>query len=136
MSILFWFGLCIILDYLKFYREKKDGFLDFEPVLNGPEITQFSPEYIREEKEKVDMNTEGETDILKVKNLGLAFYGFGTRFWAVHDFNLAMKKGEIIGLLGPNGSGKTTTFGVLCSFLQNYKGEIWYKGRKIISRIC
>lgn len=130
LSVLFWFTACVIVDYVKFYTRKRDGLTALKPVLNGEEITPFIPESIQEEKAKLELQVEGESDILRVKNLAHAYYGFGTRFYAVHNFNLAMKKGEIVGLLGPNGSGKTTTFGVLCSFLQNFEGEIYYKGKK------
>ncbi|MBR4706700.1 MAG: ABC transporter ATP-binding protein [Pseudobutyrivibrio sp.] len=43
---------------------------------------------------------------------------------AVDHFTLTVNEGEILGLLGPNGSGKTTTINCLLSLLQYDKGEI------------
>jgi ABC-2 type transport system ATP-binding protein len=43
---------------------------------------------------------------------------------ALDHFNLDIKEGEIFGLLGPNGSGKTTTINCLLSLLRYDKGEI------------
>lgn len=43
---------------------------------------------------------------------------------AVDNFSLELKKGEILGLLGPNGSGKTTTINCILSLLSFNKGEI------------
>ena len=43
---------------------------------------------------------------------------------AVDHFNLNVNEGEILGLLGPNGSGKTTTINCLLSLLQYDKGSV------------
>src|SRR3989454_8618783 len=41
---------------------------------------------------------------------------------AVRDLNLQIFKGEVFGLLGPNGSGKTTTIRMLCGLLAPSEG--------------
>lgn len=43
---------------------------------------------------------------------------------ALDHFNLQVKEGEIFGLLGPNGSGKTTAINCILSLLKYDKGEI------------
>jgi len=43
---------------------------------------------------------------------------------AVDHFNMEVKEGEILGLLGPNGSGKTTTINCLLALLKYDKGTI------------
>lgn len=50
---------------------------------------------------------------------------------ALKDVNLQMKKGSIVGLLGPNGSGKTTLIKVLCGLLKDYHGDVAVDGRTI-----
>lgn len=50
---------------------------------------------------------------------------------ALDNFSLEIKKGEIFGLLGPNGSGKTTTINCLLSLLTYDKGEIYVFGEKM-----
>jgi len=42
---------------------------------------------------------------------------------AINDLNLTVKQGEIYGLIGPNGSGKTTTVKILCGLLQEDGGN-------------
>lgn len=48
---------------------------------------------------------------------------------ALDHFNLCVKEGEIFGLLGPNGSGKTTCINCILSLLTYDKGEIKVFGR-------
>jgi ABC-2 type transport system ATP-binding protein len=42
----------------------------------------------------------------------------------LHDLNLSILGGEIYGLVGPDGAGKTTTMRLLCGALQATRGEI------------
>ena len=43
----------------------------------------------------------------------------------VQDISLDVRQGEIIGLLGPNGTGKTTAFYMLAGLIQPDSGRIW-----------
>ena len=49
----------------------------------------------------------------------------------LHDFSLQLERGRIIGLLGPNGSGKTTFIKILAGILSKNSGEIKISGRQI-----
>lgn len=46
------------------------------------------------------------------------------KFIAVNSLNLAIEKGEVFGLLGPNGSGKTTTILMLLGLTEPSSGEV------------
>ncbi len=50
---------------------------------------------------------------------------------ALDHFSLEIMQGEVFGLLGPNGSGKTTTINCLLSLLEFDKGEISIFGEKM-----
>ena len=50
---------------------------------------------------------------------------------ALDHFNLDIKEGEIFGLLGPNGSGKTTTINCILSLLTYDKGTIEVFGEEM-----
>ncbi len=50
---------------------------------------------------------------------------------AVEHFSLHIREGEILGLLGPNGSGKTTTINCILSLLKYDRGEIKIFGEKM-----
>lgn len=65
--------------------------------------------------------------VVKINNL-VKRYG---ELIALDHFSLEIKEGEIFGLLGPNGSGKTTTINCLLSLLAFDKGEIEIFGRNM-----
>ena len=50
---------------------------------------------------------------------------------AVRGISFKIKDNEILGLLGPNGSGKTTTIGMMLGLLKPSNGEIIIDGKKI-----
>lgn len=64
--------------------------------------------------------------IVKISNL-VKRYG---SLVAIDHLNLEIKEGEVFGLLGPNGSGKTTTINCMLSLLKTDKGEIEIMGEK------
>ncbi|MGN9162781.1 ABC transporter ATP-binding protein [Clostridium sulfidigenes] len=65
--------------------------------------------------------------IVKIENL-VKRYG---ELIALDHLNLDIKKGEIFGLLGPNGSGKTTTINCMLSLLKYDKGTIEILGEEM-----
>lgn len=65
--------------------------------------------------------------MLEVKDVELR-YG---DFIAVHNLDFTVKPGEIFGLLGTNGAGKTTSFRVIMGLLAPSKGEVRYFGEQI-----
>lgn len=50
---------------------------------------------------------------------------------ALDHFNMEVREGEILGLLGPNGCGKTTAINCILSLLKFDKGEVQVFGRKM-----
>jgi len=50
---------------------------------------------------------------------------------AVEDLALAVEEGEILGLIGPNGSGKTTALNMLSGFLAPDRGRMWLAGDEV-----
>ncbi len=58
-------------------------------------------------------------DYLDVKNLSKSFDNF-----QLHDITFTLPKGYIMGLIGPNGSGKTTTIKLILNMLKRTDGEV------------
>jgi len=65
--------------------------------------------------------------LLEIKNLVKAFGGLK----AVNDITFHVEEGEIFGLIGPNGSGKTTTFNCINNYYPITSGDVLFKGKSI-----
>ena len=73
------------------------------------------------------MSTETRAQILEVAGLRRAFGGLV----AVNDLGFEVAQGEIMGLLGPNGSGKTTALNLMSGVLRPDTGSIRLMGKEI-----
>ena len=67
-------------------------------------------------------------DICKVENLSFS-YNFSRKI--IDNLTFEIKKGEIVGILGKNGSGKTTILNLMTGFLKDYSGSITINGKDI-----
>lgn len=65
-------------------------------------------------------------DIVSIKDFELSF---GDKK-IIHGLNFSVKRGEIFGFLGSNGSGKTTTIRALLGIYQADSGELLINGKK------
>ena len=65
---------------------------------------------------------------IEIRNLNKNF----GKTQAVKNLNFVIKEFKTIGLLGPNGCGKTTTIGMLLGLIEPSSGEILIDGKKII----
>jgi lipopolysaccharide transport system ATP-binding protein len=50
-------------------------------------------------------------------------------FWALKDISFNVRRGEIIGIMGRNGTGKSTLLQIICSVMQATQGDVWVNGR-------
>ncbi len=69
--------------------------------------------------------------VIEIRNLSKVYRDFWGRpkVRALNSLSLDVKKGEIFGLLGPNGSGKTTTLKLLLGLLFPTEGQVRILGR-------
>lgn len=65
--------------------------------------------------------------LLEVKSLTKTFGGLK----AVNNVTFHVNEGEIMGLIGPNGSGKTTIFNCINNFYTITSGDVAFKGKSI-----
>jgi branched-chain amino acid transport system ATP-binding protein len=68
-----------------------------------------------------------ETVLLEVEDLARRFGGVQ----AVADLSFQVRAGEILGVIGPNGSGKTTTFNLITGLYRPDRGRVRFAGEDI-----
>jgi ABC-type branched-subunit amino acid transport system ATPase component len=69
----------------------------------------------------------GAAPILEVRELYKNFGGIQ----AISDLSFELAEGELLGLIGPNGSGKTTAVNLITGFVKPTQGDVIYRGRRI-----
>ena len=69
-------------------------------------------------------------NICEVKGLS---FGYSSGKEILSDISIDFKKGEVVGILGKNGCGKTTLLNLITGFLDNYEGSITIKDKNIKS---
>lgn len=69
--------------------------------------------------------------MLEVKNLS-KYFGMNK---VVDNLSFTLESGKILGVLGKNGAGKSTTFRMILNILEPDEGEILYNGEKIDAKV-
>ena len=64
---------------------------------------------------------------IEIKNLSKEY----NNILAVKNINFTINKGSIVGLLGPNGCGKTTTIGMMLWLIKPTSGTVFINGQNI-----
>ena len=89
---------------------------------------------LKHEQSEVPLNltheikiTPGESSVIEVRNVKKQF----GNFYAVKDISFNVKRGEVFGLLGANGAGKSTTFRMLCGLLPASAGQLTVAGHDL-----
>jgi ABC-2 type transport system ATP-binding protein len=65
-----------------------------------------------------------QNQILKIEHLSHKY----NNTWAIQDINLEINKKGIVGLLGSNGAGKSTTMNIMCGVLSHTEGNVFIDG--------
>ncbi|HKJ99679.1 MAG TPA: ABC transporter ATP-binding protein [Desulfotignum sp.] len=74
--------------------------------------------------------TRQDQPILRMENVSKVFGGVT----ALKDVNLDVFEGDVLGIIGPNGSGKTTIVNSITGFITLTSGRIYFKGEDITGK--
>ncbi len=119
----------------KYYEESNTDSVEINEELEKPQENDYEETVVldRNELKQALIKQEVEEEILPEKNEDnrkpvLEVLGLKKRIGLktiVEDISFDMHEGEIIGLLGPNGSGKTTIMRMLVGLTKTTKGEVY-----------
>lgn len=70
-----------------------------------------------------------ENSIVKVEHLSHRYH----IQWAIRDINFEIEEKGVLGLLGSNGAGKSTTMNIICGVLNQTEGEVYINGHNLRS---
>ena len=115
---------------------KKDIVLDHEKpaFLDEDELVNEHGEVLLKNEKHTNFDYEHGEVILDVRHLK-QFFRFGRGIYkytkAVHDVSFKVYKGEVFGLVGESGCGKTTTGRSIIKLYKLTSGDVWFKGVRI-----
>lgn len=73
-------------------------------------------------------NVDGFGNVIEFKNVSFSYAGTDA---VLHDFNLTLRKGQTVAIVGHSGSGKSTLISLLLRFYDPQQGEILFDGMNI-----
>ena len=88
------------------------------------------PEDVELKTEKIDLKgfkKEKLEGLIKVKNLSFGYNSLEQSF--INKFNVEIKPGSRVALVGGSGSGKSTIAKLICGIYQPWEGEIYFDGK-------
>lgn len=60
-------------------------------------------------------------NVVEIENL---FFSYNSKDWALQDINITIKRNQFMGIIGPNGGGKTTFLKLILGILKPHEGSI------------
>lgn len=98
---------------------------------NIPAITELNENALKETNdEKYKLERIKEKNIFCIELREIYFKYENRKEYIFNNLNISIKKGEIVGILGESGTGKTTFINLLLGLLTPNKGEILIDGKK------
>ena len=120
--------LALDTENIEFYR-KANGFLDKLDVVRDAEKKELYRNFLDELYRELSNKPIATREIIVSAEKLTKFYG-NTAF-SLGPIDLELRQGDILGLVGENGNGKTTLLRLLCGELYATRGELNYNFKHI-----
>lgn len=72
-----------------------------------------------------------ENPIVKIKDISMNYHRLSGEIQAIKNIDLAVNKGEIVGIVGPSGCGKSTLLSIIAGLIKPSTGKVLVNGEKV-----
>lgn len=69
--------------------------------------------------------------VLELNNISKTYKKHGRRIEAVHNFDLALKRGEMVAIMGESGAGKSTLLNIIGGLTKADSGKMLFEGEEV-----
>lgn len=93
-------------------------------------LSKEGKEKVSEWHKSITKNTskDNKPSILRLENVSFSYDGVRN---ILNDVSIDIKEGEMVSIVGKNGAGKSTLSKVICGFIKEDRGNIFYEGKDI-----
>ncbi|MFN6566791.1 NHLP family bacteriocin export ABC transporter peptidase/permease/ATPase subunit [Dendronalium sp. ChiSLP03b] len=112
-------------------QEMEGNLNRLDDVLNNPIDPQLEPKKSSEHKEKKDLSSAPKLKLqgdVELRNVTFGYSQIASPI--IENFNLCIKKGQRVALVGASGCGKSTITKLLCGLYEPWQGEIYFDGER------
>jgi ATP-binding cassette subfamily B protein len=107
--------------------ERVQGLLDTDPeIIDTPDVLEAINRHAAQGNGELAIDGHSKTiETIEFRDVGFAYKAGQT---VLRNFNLTVRAGETIALVGPTGGGKTTIVGLACRFYEPTSGQVLING--------
>ena len=114
--------------FIKIYQPSVDILLN-----EFNKIEELEKEKIKYQNKNVEKNSDTEKNLISLKNIGFTYEG--KKNFTLKNINFNIQKGNIIGVTGETGAGKSTLFHIMLGLLKPNSGTVYFNNKDINSNI-
>jgi len=114
--------------FIKIYQPSVDILLN-----EFNKIEELEKEKIKYQNKNVEKNSDTEKNLISLKNIGFTYEG--KKNFTLKNINFNIQKGDIIGVTGETGAGKSTLFHIMLGLLKPNSGTVYFNNKDINSNI-